>query len=163
MLVVSDASPINILIRIDYVGVLGAMFGHVVIPPVVAAEMRHPNTPQKVRDWIAQPPSWLAIRAPLFVDQTIDVDPGEREAIGLALELHPDLLLVDDQAARKAAMDLGLPVTGTVGVLERAATQDLLSLVEAVQRLRGTDFRISEDILEQALDREVERQQRKHS
>jgi predicted nucleic acid-binding protein len=157
MLVVADASPINILIRIGHIDILGILFSRVVIPPVVAAEMSHESTPSVVRGWLAQRPPWLEIRAPTFVDDTIDVDQGERDAICLARELRADLLLVDDQAGRKAAASLGLPVTGTLGVLERAAALELLSLSDAIDRLRRTDFRISEAILEQALWREAER------
>lgn len=42
---------------------------------------------------------------------------GEREALALALEIQADRILLDDRIARRAADELKLVVTGTVGVL----------------------------------------------
>ncbi|HZS49175.1 MAG TPA: hypothetical protein VFC63_29170 [Blastocatellia bacterium] len=42
---------------------------------------------------------------------------GERETIALGLELKADLLLMDDIKARRAALEYGQNVTGTLGVL----------------------------------------------
>jgi predicted nucleic acid-binding protein len=81
---------------------------------------------------------------------------GEREAISLAAELGV-LLLADDHAARLAASRRGVAVTGTVGVLERAAAQGLLSLPDALENLRGTTFRISDELIAAALQRERDR------
>lgn len=161
MLVVSDSSPLNILVRIDLADVLGALCARVVIPTVVAAEMSHPNTPGKVRKWLLQRPTWLEVRSPSVVDTSLDVDPGEREAICLARELHADLLLVDDRAARNAAIQIGLAVTGTLGVLEQAAARQLLSLPQVVEKLRQTDFRLSEALFQQVLERDAVRHARR--
>jgi predicted nucleic acid-binding protein len=64
MIVVSDSSPLNILIRIGCVEVLPKLFGAVVIPPAVAAELSHPATPESIRKWLATPPVWLRVQAP---------------------------------------------------------------------------------------------------
>jgi len=53
-------------------------------------------------------------------------DPGEVEAISLALELAADLLLADDRKARTVARSRNLAVAGTVGVLELAAQRGLV-------------------------------------
>jgi uncharacterized protein len=45
---------------------------------------------------------------------------GEREAIALSAQLRAELLIVDDDLARRIATDLGIPVMGTAGVLLRA-------------------------------------------
>lgn len=49
MLVVSDASPLNILLRIGHVDVLPALFMQVAIPTSVAEEMSRSATPAVVR------------------------------------------------------------------------------------------------------------------
>lgn len=36
-------------------------------------------------------------------------------AIAIALELHPDTLLIDERLGRRLAMKHGLPVTGLLG------------------------------------------------
>lgn len=155
MIVVSDASPLNILVRIGCIGVLPTMFGEVVVPPAVAGELSHARTPEAVRSWLAARPPWLRVQSPIRIDPTIEFDdPGEREAISLALELHADLVLADDRRARHAAVRRGLTVTGAVGILEAAAARNLLNLPESVARLRTTDFLVAPAILEEALRRD---------
>jgi predicted nucleic acid-binding protein len=102
--------------------------------------------------------AWLTIRAPLKIDPTLELDDtGEVEAISLALELKADLLLADDRKARRIALQHGLVITGAVGVLELASARNLLSLQDAFNKVRQTDFRVAEHILHQALDREFDR------
>jgi predicted nucleic acid-binding protein len=91
--------------------------------------------------------------APSRIDKTISEDPGEREAICLALELKADLLLVDDKQARRAARQSGLRITGTVGVLELAGSSGVVNLADALHRIRSTDFFISDDLIQEALGR----------
>jgi predicted nucleic acid-binding protein len=54
------------------------------------------------------------------------LDNGEAEAIALATELHPESVLLDDKLARQMARRLGVPVTGTLGVLLRAKQVGLI-------------------------------------
>ena len=55
MLVVSDATPLNILVRSELVHVLPALFETIVIPPAVHRELCHPSTPPVVREWAQRP------------------------------------------------------------------------------------------------------------
>ena len=48
---------------------------------------------------------------------TDQLDPGEAEAIGLALQVKADWLLTDDAQARRFAERLALEVHGSVGLL----------------------------------------------
>ncbi|CAG0971182.1 hypothetical protein PHYC_01257 [Phycisphaerales bacterium] len=158
MIVVSDSSPLNILVRIGLIGVLPDLFGEVFVPPAVAGELSHAATPVPVREWLAGNPTWLRIKAPARIDPTIEFDdPGEREAISLAMELHADFLLADDRKARRAAVERGLAVTGAIGVLETAAARNLLDLSDAFRRLRATDFLVAPSILEEAIRRDAAR------
>lgn len=161
MLVVSDASPINILVRIGHIDILPGLYGAVVVPPSVYAEMSHEGTPDLVRQWIRSAPSWLGVRKPSIELPAEVPGRGEREAIGLALELKADLILMDDLKARMAAVAAGLAVTGTLGVLERAAATGLVDFRRAVQALRQTDFRIADELVERALVRDTELRERR--
>ncbi len=76
---------------------------------------------------------------------------GEVAAIRLAEELKADLLLIDEVRGRKAAAELGLAFTGTVGVPELAAHRGLLELEDAFARLKMTDFWISPQLLDERL------------
>lgn len=157
MIVVSDASPINVLIRIGQIDVLPALFQSVVIPTAVAEEMTRPATPQMVRDWMAHPPAWFSIRAPhTTVNPTMLRHRGERDAISLAQEIHADALLLDEEKARAEALALGVAVIGTAGVLQRAADQGLIADLKAVHDLlRQAKFHVSEKILNESLARHL--------
>jgi hypothetical protein len=82
------------------------------------------------------------------------LDAGEREAIQLAIELRPDLLLMDDRDGRTLALNLGLPVSGTLGILERAEVVGLLGdLPLALEQLEGSGFYLSERLRAAMLER----------
>jgi predicted nucleic acid-binding protein len=158
MLVVSDATPLNVLIRAGHADLLVKLFGAVAIPPAVADELSRPATPETVRHWMAHHPSWLTIQSPRNLDPGIPRNRGEREAISLALELHADLLLVDDRRARMAAERSGLACAGTIGILEAAAAKGLIDLRQAFIAL-PLDFRdrLHPKLIEDALQRDGQR------
>ena len=62
----------------------------------------------------------------------LQLDPGEAEAIALALELKSDLLLLDERRARTVASRLALRVVGLLGMLIEAKQKGLLPLVRPV-------------------------------
>jgi predicted nucleic acid-binding protein len=102
-------------------------FGKVLIPLAVFKELEDPETPDCVRAWRAQSPSWLNAH-PLHSapDPDLDyLDDGERDAIALAEELGADQLLLDETDARREAARRNLPFIGTLGILRRAAQTSL--------------------------------------
>jgi predicted nucleic acid-binding protein len=161
MTVVSDTSPVRYLVLVHAEQILAQLFGELVIPPRVLAELVHPHTPEVVVKWASVPPSWLKVSAPHQADPTLDVDPGETEAISLATELNAAALLIDDRKGRNAAKARGLTLIGTLTVLEIAAEQNLISLGEVLTELRRTNFRISESMIQQAIRREEARRARR--
>jgi predicted nucleic acid-binding protein len=157
VIVVSDASPINILIRVACVDLLPRLFGRVVIPTAVGNKLMAPRTPAVIREWMQTMPAWLDVRSPMQTLSIPSLGSGESEAIALAKQLAADLLLVDDLDARRVAVRAGLAITGTVGVLERAAAFDWIDLPAVIERLRATDFSVADNILIEALRRDRER------
>lgn len=89
MLIVADSSPLNILIRIEYVEILPKLFGAVCIPPEVQAELSELRTPDTVRTFIANPPAWLEVRTPARVEPIPPLHRGEEAAISLARDSRP--------------------------------------------------------------------------
>jgi predicted nucleic acid-binding protein len=157
MRVVSDTSTLCYLILIEETQVLPGLFTEIVIPPAVRDELAHPDAPVMVRDWIAGPPVWLSIGdVPTGSDdrEIQRLDPGEREAILMAEQINSDLLLLDDWKARELARDRGLPFTGLIGVLGMAIEKGLVEAGIAVERLRATSFRISDQLLSTLLRRQ---------
>jgi hypothetical protein len=153
VIVVSDTGPINYLALIQAADVLPALFGTVLIPGAVDQELRNPRTPDLVREWIRTNAECIEVKSVGDPLVTGALHPGEREAISLAIACSADVLLVDDSEARELARLNGLVVIGTIGVLERAAREDLVRLDEVFDRLRETNFRISERLLRDALRR----------
>lgn len=155
MIGVADAAPLRYLILIDADIVLPELFRQVLAPPAVVRELSHENTPPKVRRWIAEQPPWLEIVAttPRAPGLPVSLGAGEVEAIALAEDLRAAALITDDRTARQAALQRGIDVIGTLGLLETAAHRGVLDLPQAVDRLRMTNFRAHPRLLNELLDR----------
>jgi len=145
MIVVADTTPLNYLALIDEVNLLPALFEKVLIPAAVFAELQHLETSIKVRQWIASSPGWLEIChvAKSFNPALQSLDPGEREAIQLALDRHIGIILIDETAGRKVAEELRLEARGTLGIVERGARLGLTNFRSALSKLEQTSFRLS--------------------
>jgi predicted nucleic acid-binding protein len=158
MRVIADASPLHYLVLIEAISILPALFGSILIPQAVAEELQHPKTPPPVRVWLASPPAWLEIHRVGASDATLaHLDAGEREAVMLSQELGADFLLMDDWEGRQEAERRALTVTGTLGVLERAAEQGLLDLPTALARLQTTNFYLPTNLVRDLLARDTVR------
>lgn len=159
MLVVADSSPLHYLVLIEAIEVLPALYRRVIAPPIVMEELAHPHTPHAVRRWITQPPAWGEVRQPLqpHAEPLPNLDAGESQAIRLAQGLKADLLLIDEEDGRRVAQQHALTVLGTLGVLARAAELGLQDLPVALAKLRATNFRVTEAIIQRLLTREAER------
>jgi len=157
MIDVADTSPLNYLVLID---LLHRLYGRVLIPQAVLSELQDPETPLAVVEWIERPPAWLEVRHVTARPEESgeELDRGEREAIALAEEYKPDvLLLMDEDAGRLEARRRVIPTTGTLGVLDDAAARGLVDRRAAVERLRGTNFRAVGSLLEWLLGRDRQR------
>jgi predicted nucleic acid-binding protein len=155
-LVIADTSPINYLILIEHIDILPSLFDKVILPAVVRDELAHAKAPVAVRNWIADPPAWVDVRktssAHAYDASLAKLDAGEEDAIALAIEIHADLLLMDDEDGVIAARRKGLEVIGTLGILSRAAQRRLLNLADAFGRVKRTNFRYRQEIMDQFLD-----------
>lgn len=150
MIVVSDTSPLTGLLTIGQSDLLTKLFGDVVIPPAVRAELlrTHPVLPVWLRVQALRDNAKVALYAR-------SVDRGEAEAIALAEELHADHLLIDERKGRRLAQQQGLPVLGLLGVVLLAKRKRLISSArELLDRLdREAGVYLGEDLKEAALKR----------
>jgi predicted nucleic acid-binding protein len=124
--VVSDASVLIGLAAVGQFGLLPLLYGKVVIPGAVWHEVTDAPAefPGATEVSVACAAGWMAVASALnrsLVTQLeASLDPGEAEAIALAVECAPCLLLLDESDGRRVARTLGVAVTGTLGVLLRA-------------------------------------------
>jgi uncharacterized protein len=130
-IVVSDTSPIRALAHLDLLALLDTLFGEVVVPPAVVTELLRPPSglpPVDVRKL-----SFVEIRIPVNLNQVQKLmetlDPGESEALALALELQTLAVLIDEAAGREVARQLGLLPIGVLGILIRAKQRGLITVV----------------------------------
>ncbi len=157
--VVSDASVLICLGAVRQLQLLRQFHQEIIVPnavwqEVTVAAASRPGAPEAVQ---ASQEGWLKVRSPnnraLVSALSTKLDAGEAEAIALALELGASLLLMDESDGRTEARSLGVPVTGTVGVLLRAK---LTGAVPALKPLLDTliahhSFRLRRPLYEQAL------------
>jgi hypothetical protein len=160
MIVIADTTPLNHLILIDRASILESLYGRVIIPSAVLAELHAQAAPSKVMAWISHRPDWLEVDTRVFpTDPSLaHLDAGERDAIILAQTLGADLLLMDDLGGRQEAARRNLKITGTLTVLYLAAGRGLVEDFPAtLQQLLQTGFRASPDIVRLFLDRHARR------
>jgi predicted nucleic acid-binding protein len=156
MIVVSDTSPILYLLLIDQLDLLPLLYQKIFIPEAARDEMLATGAPVALQQWANNPPDWLEIRRVELSTNSdlIQLDPGERAAIQLAQQNNADLLLVDDKPARRVARNLGLRVTGLLGVLDEAATLKQIDLLTALNQLISeTNFRAAPDLIQALLSK----------
>lgn len=133
MIVVSNTSPIFYLSTIGHLDLLRQLYDEIVIPTTVFNEITNvANTDASAR--VVPTLSWIRTQSATdqeFVNRLrAKLDPGEAEAIALALELNADRLLMDERLGRAAAMRAGLQVTGVLGILIAAKRNNLIQEVK---------------------------------
>jgi predicted nucleic acid-binding protein len=152
-LVIADTGPINYLILIGHTDILPALFQRVVLPVAVRDELKNRKAPPIVQQWIANPPSWAEVREVRHVHDPAmeNLDEGEEAAITLAVELHADLILMDDREGVQVARSKGFRVTGTLGILAMAAEHRLINLRAAFERIKQRSFHYQQELMDEFL------------
>ncbi len=156
---VSDSSPLIHLAKIEALETISRLYSRILIPPAVWREVveEGDGRPGAVQVQRAVAAGWIVKQAAknetlvMALRQTLDN--GEAESIALATELHPESVLLDDKLARQMARRLGLPVTGTIGVLQRSKQVGLIVEVRSlITRLQSEgDYYIDPGLIEKAL------------
>lgn len=149
MTVVSNTSPITNLAAIGQLNLLQQLFKTIIIPQAVYDEMASlgysvPGTIEvQTFPWIQTQQVTNRI---LVTQLQTEIDPGESEAIALAIELSAEQLLIDDYLGRKAASQLGLKITGILGILLTSKREGLILTVKPLMDdlITQAGFRISD-------------------
>ena len=133
MIVVSNTSPIFYLSTIGHLDLLRQLYNEIVIPTAVFNEIANVGNADASAK-IVPTFSWIKTQSATdreFVSTLkADLDPGEAEAIALAVELNVDRLLIDERLGRAAAMQVELKVVGVLGILIAAKRNNLIREVK---------------------------------
>lgn len=155
MTAVVNTSPLVVLTKVGRLGLLSTLYGDVVVPQAVVDEVlakRELVTPELQR-FVDHSRVRAAENRTLLRTLTLDLGPGEAEAIALAAEMSDALLVMDDADGRRVARGLGLRVTGVLGVLVEAKCRGLLSEIKPVlDALSDEGFWLSESLRRAVLD-----------
>lgn len=140
MIIVSNTSPLTNLAAIQQFELLQCLYQQIHIPQAVWNEL---NAQQRTwpggrevanADWIHRHP---VTNTQLVNALTRDLDLGEAESIGLALELKANIILLDETDGRRVAQRLGLKAVGVLGILTEAKTKKLIGEIRPLlQSLR---------------------------
>jgi hypothetical protein len=145
--VISDTSTLQYLHQADSLDLLRRLYGTILVPEGVAEEIAegrrlgHSLPDLGAIGWIRVTP----VTDPRVLLMVADLGKGEREVLSLATEKSGALALLDDTQARRMARHLGIPFTGTLGVLLRAkAAGHLDAVAPIVARLQSFGFWLDE-------------------
>ena len=142
--IISDTSCLILLDKIGELELLKKLFGKIIITKAISEEFN-----QDLPDWFEiQSPTNKTYQKILEAS----LDKGEASAIALAIEQADCLLIMDDLKGRNFAEQLGLKVTGTLGVLVDAKLSGFLKSVKpSFEKIRNTNFRLTNDLERKAL------------
>jgi predicted nucleic acid-binding protein len=98
-------------------------------------------------------PDWIKIRQPnnqAKVDAlNLILDKGEASSIALSLENSSSILIIDEKKGRRIAQELGVIISGTLGVILKAKENHLIDSIEhIVEKLEGAGFYLSSRLKE---------------
>jgi predicted nucleic acid-binding protein len=159
VIVISDTSAITNLAAIGHLQLLPQLYNQVTIPEAVYRELVDidPPVPGTLE---VQTSCWLEVRQVANrkvverLQNEVRLDPGESEAIALALDLGAELLLIDERRGRAEANRLGLRITGLLGILIEAKQRNLIVAVKPLMDalIATSEFRVSLTLYTQILE-----------
>lgn len=156
MIVVSDSGPLISLLKIDKLELLRDAYNQVFIPDSVFEELtsnlKFESEARQIEDcpFIIRK-SASDLRSASMLRKAMGLDVGESDAIVLAEELSADLILMDELKGRSVARNIGLRVTGTIGLLATAFEEGLLTsdeIVACIEQFKASNRHVGADLYE---------------
>lgn len=126
MIVISNTTPFISLCSVELLHLLPSIFGEVLVAPSVADECSEGGR-IFVPDLASLP--WVKVQSvenETLLPALFELDRGERDTLLLAASQVKALVIMDEKLGRNMAEDMGLQVTGTLGVLAKARLQGLI-------------------------------------
>jgi predicted nucleic acid-binding protein len=150
--VVVNNTPLVALWTVGRLDLLRDLFQEVLIPRAVEEEFLAAETAAR-RDALVSSP-WVK-RVDLRSRQDVvyaGLDKGEAEVLALAKEQGAHLVILDERKARRYAKQIGLPISGTVGVLPLSKEAGLIDSIRPwLSKLQKAGLHLSPTLIEEAL------------
>ncbi len=155
MKIVFNSSPLIFLTRLDYLGIFVDCADKFYLPEFVAKEINAKQDEASLDIWRLISHNRIEMRAINLVSLAnslnLRLGRGESEAIALATEIQADYLVLDDFAARKEAIKLGLNVRGSLAIIRKLNLEGTIFIDntdELYQRLMAINFRIKRSLFD---------------
>ena len=153
-LVIVNSTPLIALAGIGELDILKSVYGQITIPTAVFDEVTVKNG--KIADSI-KAANWINVENIQDADSKkmykAKLHAGEVEVMILAQEQHADLIVIDDNAAKKTATYLGLNAIGTMAVLLRAKQLGCINDVGSyIDKMVANGFFISPEVIAMVKD-----------
>ena len=129
--VIVNNTPLVALWSVNRLALLRDLYEEILIPQAVHDEFLAAE--RSLREEILRHSSWINVTPlenPMQALAYIGLDRGEAEVLALANEQSARLVIIDERRGRRYAKRLGLPLTGTLGVLLAAKDAGLVSRVK---------------------------------
>jgi uncharacterized protein len=157
VIVVCDSTILIGLSKIGRLDLLREVFSRISVPQEVFHEVGKKGEGKpgsksiKDTDWIEIIPVKDTTQVDLLM---LSLDKGEAEVLALAKQLRADLILADEEKARKSAVLAGYDVMGLLGLFVLAKKFGLIDQVRPlIGELKRNKFRISDRIVSETLKR----------
>lgn len=153
--VIVNSTPLIVLCNVGKLEILRTLYTEITIPEAVFAEVTKKEDSacqivKKSLDWIRIEKILSPSDKKMYQAKLHD---GEVEVMILAQEgIRADLVVLDDNAAKKTAKYLGLTVTGTLGILLKAKKAGIIpALAPVLKEIKKNGFYISEAVEQMVL------------
>ena len=155
MIVVIDSTVLIGLAKLGKIPLLKQIFSKVSIPEEVFKVVVERGK-DKIGSKLIMESPWIETKAVKDKTQVSflmgSLERGVAEVLALARELGADLILLDEEKARKSAVIAGFNVMGLLGLFNLAKNIGLIYEVRPlINELMTKKFRISDKVIEEAL------------
>ncbi len=153
--VIVNSTPLIVLCGIGRLDILKELYEEIMIPFAVFREVTVKD--DSACALIRSAEAWICVEQIKDYSEKkmykAKLHDGGVEVMILAQEQKADLIILDDNAAKKTAKYLGLTVTGTLGVLIKAKRQGIIEEVRPIlSEMRRNGFYISGAVERMVLD-----------
>lgn len=144
--VISNTSPLQYLYQASLLDLLPQIYHSIVVPQSVNRELEQGRNLGVLLPVLTSL-SWIdivTVESTTAIPDDEKLGPGEKEVIALAQSEADALVLLDDGLARVRAKQLGIQLTGTLGVILKAKKLGYVKEVKPIlARLDELGFRAS--------------------